>query len=296
MAKKTICYRGSLKSCNYHCSYCPFSKHRALTRELMRDQEQWSMFCRSLKTRAAALDAGAVLVTPYGEALIHPWYWEGLGSLSAINSLDAVGCQTNLSFCAADSLRLFDLAGGHRKKLRLWATFHPEMISVSRFAKQVHLLCQEGILLSVGAVGVPENLPLLKELRKALPSEVYLWVNRMDGLRRAYTPEEKKAFTELDPYFPQELMRRKADMEQCQDRLFIEGSGTLRACCLSQTGQEDWYALPALKTPLKCGRSACTCYLAYAGRRDYEYGSVFGPYPLFRIPQGSEIFHRHLSP
>lgn len=289
MAKKTICYRGSLKSCNYRCSYCPFSKHRSSDRELLQDREQWNRFCESLKARSAALDIGAVFVTPYGEALIHPWYWEGLGALSAIDSLEAVGSQTNLSFSVSDSLRLFDLFGGRRKKLRLWATFHPEMVSVSQFAGQVHLLCQEGILLSVGAVGVPENLPLLKELRKALPLEVYLWVNRMDGLKRAYTQEEQQAFTELDPCFPQELVRRKADMEQCQDRLFVEGNGSFRACCLSQTAPESWYASSALALPSGCGRSACTCYLAYAGRKDYVHGSSFGPYPLFRIPGGAPI-------
>ena len=40
MNAKTLLYRGSLKSCNYHCSYCPFSKHPQSMRELTIEKEQ----------------------------------------------------------------------------------------------------------------------------------------------------------------------------------------------------------------------------------------------------------------
>ena len=46
--KATILYRGSLKSCNYRCGYCPFSKRRGSRREYDRDREQWLRFVDSL--------------------------------------------------------------------------------------------------------------------------------------------------------------------------------------------------------------------------------------------------------
>ena len=69
------------------------------------------------------------MVTPYGEALIHDWYWQGLGRLASGDSLDCVGAQTNLSFSVRESMEEYRRSGGRTGKLRLWATFHPEMIS-----------------------------------------------------------------------------------------------------------------------------------------------------------------------
>ena len=74
MGGHMMLYRGSLKSCNYHCSYCPFSKHPMSERELERDKEQWLSFQADLEKCAAALQVRALMVAPYGEALIHSWY------------------------------------------------------------------------------------------------------------------------------------------------------------------------------------------------------------------------------
>ena len=73
------------------------------------------------------------MVVPYGEALIHSWYWEGFSNLTGTEFIEAVGAQTNLSFSIETSLRIYREAGGQTDKLRLWATFHPEMISVEEF-------------------------------------------------------------------------------------------------------------------------------------------------------------------
>ena len=104
MTGKTIVYRGSLKSCNYHCSYCPFSKHRISAAELKKDRAQWFSFIQSFKGHAKSQNIRALLVTPYGEAMIHPWYWEGLALASACQNTDAIGAPTNLSFPLTPSL------------------------------------------------------------------------------------------------------------------------------------------------------------------------------------------------
>ena len=63
---------------------------------------------------------GAVLLVPYGEALIYPYYWEGLAALSLSPAIDAVGAQSNFSFPAEKMLGVYREHGGDMEKLRLW--------------------------------------------------------------------------------------------------------------------------------------------------------------------------------
>lgn len=289
MENRTILYRGILKSCNYRCSYCPFSKHRRSGRELIEDKRRWGLFCETLLARADVSGIRAVMVAPYGEALIHPWYWEGLARLSASPSFDAVGAQTNFSFSLNEAAALFEKAGGNMGKLRLWATFHPEMVSAGAFAKACRKAREKGIMLCAGAVGVPEQIGVLQKMREALPDEIYLWINKMDGLKRPYTEQEKEAFQRIDPFFFRELRLSAARPELCQKRLFAEGDGRLRACNISLPVQmrwdqgEDW--LSDDSRPAACRQKICSCYLAYGGRGDWVNDILFGPYPLFRIPR-----------
>ncbi len=291
---RMVLYRGALKSCNYRCGYCPFSKHPQSERELLKDKEQWIRFCKSLGDRGKRLGIGAVMVVPYGEALIHPWYWEGLGRLARHEFMDAVGAQTNLSFEAKESLALYEGVGGRRQKLRLWATFHPQMTTAEEFAEKCTKLWEAGVHISVGTVGAAENRQAIKELRERLPEQIYLWINKMDGMGRQYTKEEIEEFERVDPYFRRELGRVPASCGACRDRLFVEGDGTLRRCNISRPLPGNWYGPwehvfgrdhreDAAKDG--CGRKVCTCYLAYGGREDVMNRILFGNYPLFRIPR-----------
>ena len=315
MGRKTICYRGSLKSCNYRCSYCPFSKHRASVQELEKDRQNFGRFCESIADRAAEFDIGAVFVVPYGEASIHRWYWEGLGRLAGLDSLERVGLQTNLSFSVEECLAIFDLysgdanreniresdketcketaektvrgiSGAARRKLCIWATFHPEMTDIEKFADKCHRLADSGVNLCVGAVGAPQNIPLLGRLRERLSPDLYLWINKMDGLGRAYTEEEKRAFLELDPFFGLECGSPAADAAMCSDRCFVEADGRIRACNIGRIKEGNWYQSEQeeIFRPL-CGKKRCSCYLAYGGRADFEGRQFFGTYPIFRVPK-----------
>ena len=303
MGRKTICYRGSLKSCNYRCSYCPFSKHRASVQELEKDRQNFGRFCESIADRAAEFDIGAVFVVPYGEASIHRWYWEGLGRLAGLDSLERVGLQTNLSFSVEECLAIFDLysgdanrengreidrgiSGAARRKLCIWATFHPEMTDMETFVDKCHRLADSGVNLCVGAVGAPQNILLLGRLRERLSPDLYLWINKMDGLGRAYTEEEKRAFLELDPFFGLECGSPAADVAMCSDRCFVEADGRIRACNIGRIKEGNWYQSEQeeIFRPL-CGKKRCSCYLAYGGRVDFEGRQFFGAYPIFRVPK-----------
>lgn len=352
MHRRTVLYRGSLKSCNYRCSYCPFAKHRALASELEQDRRNFERFCASMEQRAESFSIGAVFVTPYGEASIHRWYWEGLSRLAALPGIHRVGMQTNLSFSIEASLRIFDMfgvndpggfpeeswtepcsiGGGHpgqesadstvperfsgqestdrtvperlsgqesmdgeamerkREKLCIWATFHPEMTTVDEFAARCHKLVQNGINVCAGAVGVPENMRLVRNLRETLSSSVYLWVNKMDGLNRRYTQEEIASFTEVDPFFGYELHNPPADASMCTDRCFVEADGRIHTCNISRAKAVNWYdgSEEAIFEPV-CSRKRCSCYLAYGGRTDFALRDVFDGYPVFRVPGGKDF-------
>lgn len=285
MDKNSILYRGSLKSCNYRCSYCPFSKRKSSRTELDRDRKQWFSFIESLAERAAAWHIHALLVAPHGEALLHPWYWEGLARLSALDVMEAVGAQTNLSFPAHHSLALFRRAGGDVHRLRLWATFHPEMISAQQFAGKCIQIRQAGIMLCAGAVGAPENIDRIQELRRLLPREIYLWINRMNPPRSPYTKEEISAFLDIDPYFFRELTYPPGEPAKCRGRLFVEGDGRLRACNIAEPFEERWSQWRGQSFAPSCSRKKCSCYLAYGGQKDFMNRILFGDYPIFRIPR-----------
>lgn len=286
MGGHMMLYRGSLKSCNYRCSYCPFSKHPMSERELERDKEQWLSFQADFEKCVAAFPVRALMVAPYGEALIHSWYTEGLAHISSLSGIDVVGAQTNLSFNVQEFLACFGKAGGITDKLRIWATFHPEMTTVSEFAKKCRELKRAGITFCAGAVGAPANATLLRKLRKELPRDIYLWINKMDGLKRRYTPEEESAFSDIDPYFFRELIPVPADPAKCDGRLFVEGNGAVHTCNISRKMEISWkeWEKTSFPAPL-CGRKQCSCFLAYGGREDFINKMLFGDYPLFRIPR-----------
>ena len=84
MDSHMVLYRGSLKSCNYRCSYCPFSKKPLSEKELEKDREQWNTFTGTFRANSRRLGTGALMVVPYGEALIHSWYWEGMAHILSL--------------------------------------------------------------------------------------------------------------------------------------------------------------------------------------------------------------------
>ncbi len=237
-------YRGSLKSCNYTCSYCPFSKKRESARQIQEDKRALFRFVDRLSEilPEQADMRNAVLIAPYGEALIHPYYWEALAQLSRNPFIDAVGAQSNFSFSADDMLSVFLDKGGNPEKLRLWGTFHPQMTTADAFAGQCQRLSELSVCYCAGAVGAPERMETLRELREKLPGEVYFWINKMDGMGRNYTPEEIRGFQEIDEYFELELRHHPARPERCGRNYFVEADGSVRRCNISRKREGNFYS------------------------------------------------------
>lgn len=281
--KRQWYYRGSLKSCNYSCSYCPFAKRTCSRRSIQADKEAFFRFTGRMLQQQ---NGGAVQIVPYGEALIYPYYWEGLAALSKSPVIDAVGAQSNFSFPVKEMLSVYRNHGGELEKLRLWGTFHPEMTSVKQFVQQCRFLTEQKVLYCVGAVGVLEQLEKICMLRKMLPDSVYLWINKMGGLGRGYTDAEIADFTEIDAYFWQELKHYRAEIADCADSRFVEADGRMRRCNISRQSLGNFYGdseAGQREELLGCKKKECGCYLAYCNRKD-AVAPFFRPYPAFRIP------------
>ena len=279
-----IAYRGYLRSCNYRCAYCPFSKQRSSAGELAQDKAALKRFVDKVEQLQGSL---TIQLLPYGEALIHDYYWQALAELSQLRQVRAVGCQTNLSFDVGSALALFAQAGGVVSKLRLWGTFHPTMTTVPDFAAQCTALRQKGVRFSTGAVGDPAHLAEITALRQALPADVYLWINRLDGLKRPYTAAERTAFAAIDPYFALELSEPAADAAKCSGgrrSLFVQSDGACYSCNVSRRKLGNFYVEDRLAETGRCSARRCSCYLAYALREDIAPLTFFDQHPAFRVP------------
>src|SRR4051812_25009182 len=119
-----ILYRGSLSSCNYECGYCPFAKTSNTRAELQQDERELERFTAWVGTQSKRI---GVLITPWGEALVHAYYRRAMTVLSHLPQVYRVSVQTNLS------APVDDFAAANRDTLALWATFHPTQTTLERF-------------------------------------------------------------------------------------------------------------------------------------------------------------------
>ncbi|MCL2399521.1 MAG: STM4011 family radical SAM protein [Defluviitaleaceae bacterium] len=257
---KRLYYRGELRSCNYHCKYCPFANSFS-RRDITNDSITLFRFCH----RAIELGVEEVIFTPYGEAMIHTYYWDAMEVLSGLHR---IGCQTNLSF---DTESFVSQVGNFKEKIGLWCTFHPAQVSIEAFLKKCHYLWDNGIYISTGAVGIPQNLEILRELRLKLNKDIYFWINAKAGY--SYNHSEHDAFLKIDPYFQDQFP--KANSLLCtagRTGLYVEADGSAYACHLSRVRLGNIYE--ELPSGSACKAKTCNCYLAYTHRQDMGKKSV----------------------
>ena len=87
-----VLYRGPLASCNYACGYCPFAKRPPDRATLARDRDALGRFVGWVGDAAGwRLELS---FTPWGEALVWPWYRDALVQLSRSAHVRQVSIQT----------------------------------------------------------------------------------------------------------------------------------------------------------------------------------------------------------
>jgi hypothetical protein len=286
MVKYNILYRGPLSSCNYGCEYCPFAKHAESREELAKDRAALERFVAWVGTQEH--DQFGILFTPWGEALIRPWYQRALADLTQMNLVERAVIQTNLSCGLAwiEDCRL--------DRLALWATYHPTEVSLDAFVAKVYQLHERGVRLSVGVVGLREHFDAIRTLRSVLPDEIYLWINAYKRVPSYYSADETRELEGLDPYFPINNQHHASAGRECQageTSFTVNGEGVMRRCHfvgapVGNIYSHEWRM--GLRRRL-CPNATCSCHIGYVYLEPLRQDAIYGPNVLERVPLGWEM-------
>ncbi len=274
-----ILYRGSLDSCNYDCSYCPFAKKKNSREELAYDRTCLERFTHWVSQRKETI---RILFTPWGEGLIRKYYQQELTRLSHLSNVQKVVIQTNLS-C---SLNWIDQV--NKGSFALWVTYHPQEVSFDNFIKKCHLLIKKGIQFSVGVVGMKEHFEAIEKLKIAL-SERYIWINAYKREANYYTENEETWLTQMDQLFPFNNKIYKTLDKKCSaghTSFSVDGEGTVFPCHFIKKPLGNIYKddIKKLLRPKSCVNNHCSCYIGYINLEELEMEKSYGDRILERIP------------
>jgi MoaA/NifB/PqqE/SkfB family radical SAM enzyme len=282
MTELLILYRGPLSSCNLQCHYCPFATGISSRAELAADRhalERFVAWVRQHDQRRLAIQ-----LTPRGEALVQPWYRQGLVELSHLDHVSKVAIQTNL--CVPLDW-LADAAPAH---LGLWVSHHPEQVPLTALLARCRTLDRLGVRYSVGLVGLRRYLGLATRLRRLLPEHVYLWINAYhDGGADYYRPEHVAGFSAVDPLFPITGQVHRSRGSACatgRDAIAVDGDGQVRRCWFVDQVRGNLYQQPLedLLHTSPCPMSSCHCHIGLVHMERLGLRQVFGSGLPERIP------------
>lgn len=279
--KLSILYRGPLASCNYHCTYCPFAKRAESAAERQADRHALQRFVDWVSARTG--DRISVFFTPWGEALIWRHYQQALARLSHMPRVERVAIQTNLSG------RLDWVDACDRRRLALWATYHPAQVPRARFLARCRELDRRGVRFSAGAVGLREHLDEIEALRRELPAHVYLWVNAYKRVPDYYTERDLQRLQAVDPLFPINNRQHPSLGRPCRcghSVIAVDGAGMVRRCHFIREPLGNLYE-PGFEAALQeqpCTNTTCGCHIGYVHMDDLGLYDLFGAGVLERIP------------
>ena len=276
----TVHYRGPLSSCNYTCDYCPFAKEWEAPDVLAADRAGVERFVAWASATSHSL---RVLFTPWGEALVRPWYRDAMRVLG--HRITEVAAQTNLSM----NLDWLAEAG---PGVALWCTWHPGQVRLERFLAQVDRLRQLGIRHSVGVVGLKEHFGAIEALAARIPSDTTLWVNAYKRAPHYYSADERAWLRSIDPRFD-DNRAYSSKGEPCwagETHFTVDGMGDVRRChFVDEPVLGNLYrdSLTALLRPRACPNTECRCHIGYVHLKSTGLRAVYGDGLMARtLPAG----------
>ncbi len=280
MNRYRILYRGPLSSCNFSCSYCPFSKTPCSADELRLDSAALGRFTEWTLSQDSQL---GIFFTPWGEALIHPHYQKAISSLSNASNVFRVAIQSNLS------CDLSWLSECCRKTVAFWISYHPDEMALTELLSKCRFLMEEEFSFSVGVVGVKQNFDAIKNLRTEMPKSIYLWINvyKSPGY---YDQGEIAYLQSIDPLFGYNLRphaSRKRDCRTGHSVFSVNGDGDIRRCyfvdeVLGNIYSQDWEQA-LRKRP--CPNEECRCHIGYVHLEHLGMDGIFGEGIFERVPR-----------
>lgn len=280
-----ILYRGSLKSCNFNCSYCPFAGKKLDRQCLEKDQAGLARFIDFV---ADSPHYFHILFTPYGEAMVQGYYREAMVTLSRLPRVKKVAIQTNASFSLTADHWLDRLDPG---TAAFWLSWHPEQMSRSRFEKQYQALLNKKFAFSCGVVGLKKHFHDIRKLREQLPRSVYLWINAYKRRPDYYSKQEIEQLVCIDPYFKANLFYYPSKGHSCrtgQDVFSVNETGQIRRChfvnqLLGNIRSADFRQISGAAA---CPNETCHCHIGYIYLRKLHQEKIYGNGVLERIPKG----------
>jgi len=282
--KLTLLYRGPLASCNYSCDYCPFAKRHDDREALEQDRQALARLGDWIAQQTS--HRITLFFTPWGEALVRPWYREAIVRLSHTDSIDKIVVQTNLS------APMGWVTDCDTSRLRIWATFHPGECRREKFVAACKGLLAQGVRMSVGVVGIDEQREEIAVLRRELPPEIYIWVNAHDDEPARYDDAARQWYAQIDPLFPVTCRNHDSLGMPCEaghSVLSVAGDGTLRRCHFIQEPIGNLYQ-PGFEERLRpsaCTNASCNCYIGYVHMPHLGLAQHYGDGMLERIPEAA---------
>lgn len=300
---KHIYYRGVISSCNYSCNYCPFAKKKYDLDEIDRDRVALERFLKYVENNEFEGPV-SIFITPYGEGMVHPYYMDALIKLASLEIVAYVSIQTNLSFDDKVFRDKIVMSGVDKGKLKLWASYHPSMVSSENFAYKANEMGKL-IDISVGMVAVIGERESILELKKQLSPHIYLWLNAQARRKGSYDKVEILALQKIDPFFLYEFntirhhcgeaksLEGVRHYDTCQggeSSCFIEANGDVLPCHMNKHPIGNLYKVyGAEKAEFICKRKLCDCYLAYSNLPDIAMANFFGKNRQARIPEARKF-------
>ncbi|OXM86744.1 STM4011 family radical SAM protein [Paenibacillus rigui] len=280
--KAAIYFRGSLSSCNYDCPYCPFSKNTDSQETLAKDRLQVETFVDWVRNQEHSGHQLSVFFNPYGEGLTHRWYREALVKLSHMPHVDKVAIQTNLS------AKLEWTSDLNPATAAFWVTYHPGQTEEARFVQQCGKLYEQKIPFSVGCVGVKSAFSSIKFMRKALPEDVYMWVNAFKDKSDYYSAEDVTFLTRVDPLFGLNAKDYDSMGKPCRagEKVFyVQGDGRVKRCYKDRQVIGNLYkdGLEGIAKKRPCRMKQCDCYIGYIHMEGQPFDPIYGDRALERI-------------
>lgn len=281
MNRWNILYRGPLSSCNYACTYCPFAKTKNTRQELLHDAECLERFVDWVESRREPI---GILLTPWGEALIHRHYQSAFQRLSHLTHVVRVSAQTNLS-CRLDWMDTCC-----RKTVKLWTTYHPTQTRLDEFLAQCLRMEEMGFEYSVGVVGFKHEMDTIRTLRQRLPRTTYLWINAYKREKDYYTPDDLEQFSQIDPHFSWNTRYHASRGKACAAGLTsfsVDGKGDVRRCHFISDVLGNLYdgSFENCLKPRSCTNEACGCHIGYVYLEELSLNKLYGEGILERIPR-----------
>lgn len=279
---KDIFFRGDIDFCNYSCSYCPFAKKTQSIDKIQKEEENLKKLFFYVKN----MDEDAnIMITPYGEALIHPIYQVFIARLSTLDNVRKIGIQTNLSVDTKNLISTLEENKAYFSKIMIWATFHSQFTDIKQFCNKANKLSSL-VSISCGIVANRKNFEEIKNLRQGLRPDVYLWINAMDKIKNKFTDDEISSLSHIDPFFAYEFYEKRVDFKKsrsddfsiCQsyDKIYADSYKYSSSCFFKKK--------KAISSSCN-NHKICDCYLGYSNFKDNYLSRFFGENIIFRIPQ-----------